>query len=78
MTVEELINQLKQYDPKLPVLLAGYEGGVYEARGNAISEVTIAINVNDAWYYGPHEIVYDGINDDMYPGNQRQQGLYIR
>jgi len=77
MTVQELINQLKQYDPKLPVFLAGYEGGVYEPRGDSIRQVTVALNVNDAWYYGPHEIVYDGINDDMYTGNKRQQGVYL-
>lgn len=75
MTIEELINQLKQYDPKLPVLLAGYEGGVYQPHGKSTRQVTIAINVNDQWYYGPHEIVFD--DDELYPGNQRTQGVLI-
>lgn len=74
MTIKELIQKLQQFDPSLPVLLSGYEGGVYQP--NKVYEVTIALNVNDAWYYGPHELVHD--DDDWYPGHERTQGVYIK
>ena len=72
MTIQELINQLQQYDPKLPVMLSGYEGGVYQA--NRVRQVVFAANVNDAWYYGPHEIITDPSD---YPGYKQQQGVYL-
>ena len=74
MTIEELINQLKQYDPKLPVMLSGYEGGLYEANGT--NKVTVAKGVNQEWYYGPHEIVHPLIDD--YPKHEKFQGVYIK
>lgn len=74
MTIEELIKKLQEFDPKLPVLLSGYEGGVYQP--SRVSQVTIAINVNDQWYYGPHELVHD--DEDLYPGHYRTQGVYIK
>lgn len=73
MTIEELIKELQQYDPKLPVLLSGYEGGVYLP--NRMRKVNVALNVNKEWYYGPHEIVWEGLYD--YPDNEKMNGLLI-
>lgn len=53
MLVEELIQQLQTYDPKLPVIGSGYEGGYIDLKHVGFQK--IALNVNSAWYYGPHE-----------------------
>jgi hypothetical protein len=58
ITVEQLIEQLKLHDPKLPVMMPGYEGGVYDGP-TKFQVANVAIGVNDEWYYGPHEIVCD-------------------
>ena len=55
MTVAELINALQSFDPKLRVVVGGYEGGYTDV--TATSELLIALNVHapSSWYYGPHE-----------------------
>lgn len=53
MTVKELIQQLQQLDPNLHVFTRGYEGGYCDINGFESKEV--ALDVNTAWYYGPHE-----------------------
>jgi hypothetical protein len=55
MLISELIQQLEKLDGNLPVIRAGYEGGVDDVVD--VSLVTIAKNANTAWYYGKHEIV---------------------
>ena len=57
MLVEELIAELQKYDPKLLVITRGYEGGFEEIENTLHSK--IALNVNEAWYYGPHESADD-------------------
>ena len=74
MTIEELIKQLEHYDPKLPVLLHGYEGGVYIA--NLTRPVLVAADVNTEWYYGPHEIVTE--YTDGYQGYTKFNGVIIK
>lgn len=54
MNVEALIEQLKKYPPDTKVVIAGYEGGVREISYTGLCP--IALNVNDEWYYGPHEL----------------------
>jgi hypothetical protein len=56
MTVNELIEHLKNYPPDMRVLTLGYEGG-YDDVGEMRSE-DVAFNVNneDTWYYGSHEL----------------------
>lgn len=73
MTVQELINKLQQFDPTLPVVINGYEGGVYLPKD--LREITMAENVNNAWYYGPHEIVWPELMD--YPTHKKFNGVYI-
>ena len=53
MKVKDLIEKLKEFDPDLMVVRAGYEGGVTEI--NHISTIEVALNVNEEWYYGEHE-----------------------
>ena len=56
MTVNELIEQLKNYPGDMVVLTLGYEGGYNDAK---LTTTNIVFNVNDkdTWYYGPHECV---------------------
>ncbi len=80
MTVQELIEELKQFDPKLPIMLKGYEGGVYDGPHN-LSVVPVALNANhpDEWWYGAHEVVWDDEMLKMYPNHQGLiEALYIR
>jgi len=76
ITVEQLIEQLKQFDPKLPVMMPGYEGGVYDGP-TRFQTAKVALGVNDAWYYGPHEIVWD---EELcnYTGHKRITALILR
>lgn len=62
MTVEELINALQQYDPKLRVIMRGYEGGMDDI--GSLQDLQIALNVHDAWYYGKHELADAGFIKD--------------
>jgi len=55
MTVEELIAELQKHDPKLQVIISGYEGGVDDI--GCVIPQKIALNVNTEWYYGKHETV---------------------
>ena len=57
MTVNELIEQLKNYPGDMRVLTLGYEGGYNDIR---LDNNDIVFNVKrgeGAWYYGPHECV---------------------
>lgn len=65
MKVKELIERLQTIDPELEVMRDGYEGGI--DRATEVGVVTVALNVNQEWYYGNHEVVY---KDDKYPGHQ--------
>ncbi len=56
MTAKELIEQLQQLDPDTRIFTKGYEGGLEDA-GIKGPTADIALNVNDKWYYGPHEYV---------------------
>ncbi len=53
-TVGKLIEKLKTFDPKTRVVVNGYEDG-YRDLDPDISIIQIVLNVNDKWYYGPHE-----------------------
>lgn len=54
MKVHELISLLQELDPDLEVVTSGYEGGYRGVDGVAEPE-NFVLNVNSAWYYGPHE-----------------------
>jgi len=56
MTINELIEQLKNYPGDMRVLTLGYEGGFNDIKLST-EEIVFNFSKNDAWYYGPHESV---------------------
>ena len=54
MTVNELIEQLKNYPSDMRVLTLGYEGGLNDI-SLGTNSVVFGYKGNEAWYYGPHE-----------------------
>lgn len=55
MKVSELIEILQTVNPELEVFVEGYEGGFDDIRPY-ITIQTFEKNVNEEWYYGPHEL----------------------
>ncbi len=55
VTVAELIQELSAFDPTLRVCVSGYEGGYKDVRKDRIWVRRISLNVNDEWWYGPHD-----------------------
>lgn len=53
MTVQELIAKLQQFEPSKRVIIPGYEGGYNDI--TTVENEPICLNVNSAWYYGPHD-----------------------
>ena len=72
MKVKELIEQLSKLDPEVVVVKAGYEGGVAQITGTG--PCIIALDINNEWYYGPHELVtmYNG-----YPDSKQEKAVFI-
>jgi hypothetical protein len=62
MTVNELIKLLQTYPGNIRVVAAGYEGG-YNDISN-LEPIELKLNVNDEWYYGPHERPDDDAKGD--------------
>lgn len=56
MTVNELIEMLKNYPGDMRVLTLGYEGG-YNDIDLKNENIVFNYNSKDTWYYGPHECV---------------------
>jgi hypothetical protein len=73
MKVKDLIEVLKKYNPELPVVVDGYEGGVGKPAG--VTEVSLEVDVNTEWYLGEHEIV----NNEEYEMTDRAEvrAVYI-
>lgn len=75
MTVAELIAALQQLPPDTRVMVSGYEGGLGDAGMPLVENIIIvALNVNDARYYGGHEEVR---NDNMYPNAVKVQAIVL-
>lgn len=72
MRVKELIEKLQALDPELMVVRDGYEGGVNEA--NYLDEVTVALHVNEEWYYGDHDVLHKA---DEHPNHERIKAVRI-
>ena len=61
MTVKELIEVLQKVENKdMRILISGYEGGHNDLETSANNIQEVALNVNEEWYYGSHEIVGEG------------------
>ena len=52
-TAADLIAQLSKLEPDTPIFVSGYEGGFHDA--TLAESITVEINANSQWYYGPHE-----------------------
>jgi hypothetical protein len=72
MKIKDLILELQKQSPESLVVVDGYEGGVEEVK--TVRQVTIALNVSEEWYYGPHEI--DRL--DEYPEALKAQAVLLR
>lgn len=72
MKVKDLIKRLVDFDPELMIVRDGYEGGVTEA--TEVDEVKIALNVNQEWYYGEHDILHE---DNEHQGHACVQAVRI-
>lgn len=53
MTVGEMIAQLQKFAPDARVVVAGYEGGFADV--TKLASQPLRLNMNDSWFYGPHE-----------------------
>ncbi|NNJ84276.1 MAG: hypothetical protein HKP13_04955 [Gammaproteobacteria bacterium] len=58
MTVTELMEHLKAFDPNLPVVVAGYEGGFNDV--SFVAPARMFPEANTEWYYGAHEEALPG------------------
>jgi hypothetical protein len=58
MTKAELIELMFEYSDDTMVVIPGYQGGLSDV--SWVEEVKLKLNVNSAWYYGPHEAEDDG------------------
>ena len=72
MKVKELIEKLQALDPDMETMRHGYEGGVENI--NHVEIEPVALNVNQEWYYGSHEVVY---KDDKHPGREIIKAVII-
>lgn len=72
MKVHELISRLNTLDPELEVLVSGYEGGYSGVRGVTEPQEYVQ-DVNDAWYYGPHEPLWSQLSFEHLTLEQAQQ-----
>ena len=63
MTIAELIQTLSHFDPAIPVVVRGYEGGYNDV--SVIEPLFVQRNVNEKWYYGAHDCVKEGDVSDQ-------------
>lgn len=54
-TISDLIEALTKFPQDLLVITKGYEGGYKEIK--CLENQEILLDINDAWYYGPHDSV---------------------
>jgi hypothetical protein len=67
MTVKQLIEQLSTIeDQDARVMTSGYEGGFDDVENLNLEPVDMALNVNDEWYYGAHEVAEDRYHLDKF------------
>jgi len=77
MKVIDLIKALVELNnPEMPVMLSGYEGGYSEVQG-IVDPRTFVENVNDAWYYGPHDLDNEYLDQEQHGSKPRFQAVTI-
>jgi hypothetical protein len=75
MKVIELIQALEAFDPEMPVVLSGYEGG-FNTVTAVVEPRTFVKDVNCAWYYGPHELDNEYLEEE-HDGKPRFQAVTL-
>lgn len=75
MTAGELIERLKELDPETRIFTQGYEGGLEEV-SNVGKISDILLNVNQEWYYGPHELT-KSIPEDVRSKYETVKGVIL-
>jgi hypothetical protein len=76
MTVKELIQILSQIeDQEAMVMVTGYEGGVDDIEDIIPEIVNVALDVNNKWWYGSHEVVSE---DHTYTDKEIVQAIVLR
>lgn len=73
MTVKQLIERLQDMPDDHMVVIRGFEGGVDEV--NEIEETRVALDVNEEWSYGSHELLDPRDEGD---GDRIAQAVYLR
>jgi hypothetical protein len=70
MTVKQLIESLSNIqDQDITVMVTGYEGGYDDIVNINPVPIDIALNVNNEWYYGPHETIQHICAQDLHKYN---------
>ena len=75
MTVKQLIEILSNIeDQEIRVMVKGYEGGVEDIQDTIPAIVNVALDVNNKWWDGSHEVVS---NDHTYIDKQIVKAIVI-
>ena len=56
-TVQDLIDELRQYDPSMPVMIDGYEGGLNDVDLSRVNCQDVELDGNGSYMSGQHETV---------------------
>jgi len=76
MKVIDLLKALEAFDTEMPVMLAGYEGGYSDVQG-VVEQRTFVKDVNCAWYYGPHELDTEFLDQEEHGFKPRFQAVTL-
>lgn len=76
MKVIDLIQRLQEFDPEMLVVLTGYEGGYSEVQG-IVDQRTFVEDVNCAWFYGPHELDTEFLDQEEHGSKTRFQAVTL-
>jgi hypothetical protein len=76
MKVIDLIQLLEKFDPSLLVMVPGYEGG-YGTVDGVVEPRTFVENVNCAWYYGPHDLDNQFLDQELHGSKPRFEAITI-
>ena len=75
MKIKDLIKELQKHDPEMQVVRSGYEGGVEFVSSLKCYEV--ALDVNDDWWYGKHELVMHDLQREELRNYTKTQAVMI-
>jgi hypothetical protein len=75
MKIKDLILELQKHDLEMQVVRSGYEGGVDFVANVLCHE--LALNVNEDWWYGPHELVIHDLQREDYKNHEKTQVVFI-